>query len=73
MGYYDGTAKEILEEAKNEMKLRCVCDALFPRTDVQSTWVEQAYEAASHKRLGKKYKSKFLCTYMNGFSDICSD
>ncbi len=58
LNFYTGITKDILEEAKNRMRLRCVCECLFPSATLRLDWTNQAFNEASAKLLHGKSKSK---------------
>ena len=58
LNFYKGITRQILEEAKDGMRLRCVIEDFFPAPDVQAQWAKESFDEAAANKLGLKLRSK---------------
>ncbi len=57
LSYYTGTTRDILEDAKNGMRLRCIIQNLFPKRALALEWAQLSVDESAAKILGRRAKS----------------
>ncbi len=69
LNYYTGTTRDILEDAKNGMRLRCIIENLFPKRALALQWAQLSVDESAAKILGRRAKSSIerWCFVYNEF------